>query len=67
MNVAGYFGIKAPQEGRTTRFIAWSRPLTTTSPRGRTAVRPLGLVVVRGLDQAMNLVVRPSWGALIPK
>mgnify|MGYP000844421466 CR=1 FL=1 len=35
-NTTGYFGIKAPQEGHTTRFIAWSKPLTTTSPRGRT-------------------------------
>ena len=35
-NATGYFGIKAPREGRTTRFIAWSKPLTTTSPRGRT-------------------------------
>lgn len=35
-NATGYFGIKAPQEGHTTRFIAWSKPLTTTSPRGRT-------------------------------
>lgn len=46
-NSAGYFGIKPPQEGRTTRFIAWSRPLTTTSPRGRTEpVRSQTLVTV---------------------
>lgn len=44
---AGYFGIKAPQEGRTTKFIAWSKPMTTTSPRGRTEpVRSQTLVTV---------------------
>mgnify|MGYP000898042385 CR=1 FL=1 len=46
-STTGYFGIKAPQEGHTTRFIAWSKPLTTTSPRGRTEpVRSQTLVTV---------------------
>lgn len=46
-NATGYFGIKAPQEGRTTKFIAWSKPMTTTSPRGRTEpVRSQTLVTI---------------------